>query len=400
MAIITIEVVGSREANMSIESPSVELMFTLYGSEDDSIIRAAIEAEIPATWTVTSAFFGTMVLVLQSYRVRQRADGGPTFDGTATYGRTQPRKTGQLWFSFDGTGGTAHIQTSLQTVNRYGRNDVQGPPTGVAATTQAGGSLTNSTIYRYKVTAHGTAGETTGSSETSILTASPNLSANITWNAVSGATAYSVYRVEGLLATFVTPCLLGLTTSLAFTDNGAAAAAGAPPTSFTPQEIPDYKQAIGVSGDSVEGCDKIIPMFKFRLDYYPATALMTPAYILALYNLQARPVNADVVNMGGITFDAGTLLYLGPTGQPRGFDDWELGLNFIASPNVQGIRIGDIINIDKRGHDYLWCRYMDAVDRSVGIKVPQFAFVERIYDSGDFTTLGLTGIPVQGLANP
>lgn len=289
MSVVVIEIVGSREANVSIDAPSIELMFTATGSYDDAEIRAAIEAELPATRNITSAFFGTMTLTLQSYRVRQRQEGGPNFDGTAMYGRTQPRKTGQLWFSFDGTGGTAHIQTSL------------------------------------------------------------------------GTSSYAAPDID---------------------------------------EIPDFSNAIGVSADTVEGCDKVVPIFKFRLDYYPATALMTPDYILKLYNLQAKPVNNNDVNIGGITFAPKTILFLGPTGQPRGFDDWELGFHFIASPNLTGLQIGDIEGIFKKGHEYLWVRFKDAVSNTFGVKVPEFVFVEEIYEAGDFGDLGIDGIPIQGLAVP
>lgn len=396
------EIVGSREGNMSVENPSVELMFKIWGDYDDALIRAALEYELPPYYVVTSAFFGSMRLVLQSYRYRQMPEGGPNFEGSATYGRTQPRKTGQLWFSFDGTGGSAHIQTSLQTVNRYGRNDVQGPPTGVAVTLNSsglggGGGLVESTLYSWGVTAIGLAGETTISASASATATATNKTAQITWNAVTGATSYKIYRHEAF-GSFTSPCFMGSTTGLSYTDQATLPSAGAPPSTFTPQQVPDFERAIGVSGDSVEGCDKIIPFFKFRLDYYPATALMTPAYILALYNLQARPVNEQEVDLGGILFSPGTLLYLGPTGQPRGFDDWELGLSFIASPNVTGINVGEIQGIAKGGHDYLWFRFMDAVRSQVGIKVPQFAYVERIYDKGNFSTLGLDGIPIQGLA--
>lgn len=391
------EVVGSREGNMSVDNPSVELMFKIWGDYNDHLIRARLEQELPPFYVVTSAFFGSMQLVLQSYRYRQIQEGGPNFDGTAMYGRRQPRKTGQVWFSFDGTGATEHIQTSLETVNSYVRNNPQGPPTGVTAALHAGGGLQDATLYSYCVTAVGASGETTRSATASVTTSSPNLSVTISWNAVPGATSYKIYRTEAF-GSFTSPCLHGTTTATSFVNDTLIASAGAPPTTYTAGQAGDFQRAIGVSGNSVEGCDKIVPMFKFRLDYYPATALMTPAYIIGLYNLQRNPVNSATVNLGGLIFDPGTLLYLGPTGQPRGFDDWELGLHFVASPNVNSIDIGEIRGVQKGGHDFLWCRYIQDVSRSRSVMVPESAYVERIYERGNFSILGIDGIPIQGFA--
>ena len=288
--ITPIEIVGSRSMNVSIENPSIELMFTFAGNAafDDAVLRLAIEAELPPTWNIVSTIFGTRTLVLQSYNARQRSEGGPYYDGTATYGLAQPRKTGQVWFSFDGTGGTAHIQHSLATT-KFGE--------------QLGG---------------------------------------------------------------------------------------------TPAQ--DFKNAINVNNDTVEGTEKTVPLFKFRLDYYPATDLMTPAYIMDIYELQAKPVNENEVSLGGIIFEPGELLFLGPTGQPRGFDDWELGFHFLGSPNLTGQTIGDIEDVEKKGHEYLWIRFKDTVSNYTGIKVPEFVYVEKIYDLGNFSNLGIDGIPIQGLA--
>lgn len=69
-------------------------------------------------------------------------------------------------------------------------------PTGLAvAAATSGGTLTASTTYYYRVTAVNNVGETTGATQASGATGlSPLLQLPLSWNAVSGATAYRIYR--------------------------------------------------------------------------------------------------------------------------------------------------------------------------------------------------------------
>lgn len=57
----------------------------------------------------------------------------------------------------------------------------------------AGGALTAG-VYKYYVTAINAVGESTVSNEVTVTTAAGNLTAHLTWPAVSGATGYKVYR--------------------------------------------------------------------------------------------------------------------------------------------------------------------------------------------------------------
>lgn len=66
------------------------------------------------------------------------------------------------------------------------------PPV-LTGTPTAGGALTAGT-YKYYVTATNAAGESTVSNEVTVTTAAGNLTAHLTWPAVSGATGYKVYR--------------------------------------------------------------------------------------------------------------------------------------------------------------------------------------------------------------
>lgn len=66
------------------------------------------------------------------------------------------------------------------------------PPV-LTGTPTAGGALTAG-VYKYYVTAINAVGESTVSNEVTVTTAAGNLTAHLTWLAVSGATGYKVYR--------------------------------------------------------------------------------------------------------------------------------------------------------------------------------------------------------------
>ncbi|MEO0513610.1 MAG: hypothetical protein AAF108_12090 [Planctomycetota bacterium] len=116
---------------------------------------------------------------------------------------------------------------------------------------------------------------------------------------------------------------------------------------------------------------------------------MTNSYKGALFSLTGK------VNSGGFRgFAAGEVLFLGATGARRGTgpdDDWEITFRFAASPNVTGLSVGSINGIAKKGWEYLWVRYADQEDTSANtiVKRPVAAYVERVYDQGNFGGLGI-----------
>jgi hypothetical protein len=115
MSVITIEIVGSQSTKMNVDAPTQDLLFIATGSDDMQTVLAQVETDLTQTITVDSFFFGTFTLVLQEYEVKHRGNG--TWDGTAKYGRRIPRQTGDVVLTFDGTGGTAHISTSMATTS-------------------------------------------------------------------------------------------------------------------------------------------------------------------------------------------------------------------------------------------------------------------------------------------
>ena len=147
---------------------------------------------------------------------------------------------------------------------------------------------------------------------------------------------------------------------------------------------PDFQGAIGVNGDAVEGTDITVPVFHFSETYSIPAELVTHAYKVVLFRMTARFNNAPFKG-----FAAGEVLFLGASGSRRGIEKWELTYQFAASPNAVGLKVGDIVGIAKKGWEYLWVRYADVEDQKVLIKQPESVHIERVYEPGDFSLLGI-----------
>lgn len=102
-----------------------------------------------------------------------------------------------------------------------------GVPTGVVVSPQG---TTGATTYGYRVTALGGGGETTGATEGTTATGNAALSGanfnRVTWNAVTGASGYAIYRTTG----GATQGKIGTVVAgvLTFDDTGLAAAGAVP----------------------------------------------------------------------------------------------------------------------------------------------------------------------------
>lgn len=159
-------------------------------------------------------------------------------------------------------------------------------------------------------------------------------------------------------------------------------AAYAPPG----KTAPNFRGAIGVTQDSVEGVDITVPVYNFSETHYLPVGAVTGAYKAALFSL------TGTVNNGSFKgFAPGEVLFLGASGSQRGHDDWEIGFKFAASPNATGLTIGDITGVNKKGWEYLWVRYADMEDVSakVLVKRPVAVYIEQVYPYGNFAGLGI-----------
>jgi hypothetical protein len=163
----------------------------------------------------------------------------------------------------------------------------------------------------------------------------------------------------------------------------------------TGKTAPDFKGAIGVTHDAVEGVDIAAPVFKFQVSKIFA-ASGAPS-LGSLYALTAK-VNGgtftvtDTVTGRSITLAAGECLFEGSQdGGDREDGAVEIQYDFAGNPNRTGIVVGSITGIEKKGWEYLWVRYADSEDAAAKaiVKRPVAAYVEELFESGDFSALGL-----------
>lgn len=101
---------------------------------------------------------------------------------------------------------------------------VAAPTLNAPSTATTGGTLAAATYY-YKVSAITPNGETAGSNEVSQITTGTTSTVTLTWNAVSGATGYRIYRGTAAGTENVYYSVGAVTT---YTDTGAASTAGSP----------------------------------------------------------------------------------------------------------------------------------------------------------------------------
>ncbi|NDD54160.1 hypothetical protein EBZ39_09835 [bacterium] len=160
-------------------------------------------------------------------------------------------------------------------------------------------------------------------------------------------------------------------------------------------DAPDQFGAIGVDGDSVSGVDIAVPALQWTETYDVPHAYVTAKYIKTVAFLTGSTNKAAFR-----TFKAGEVLFMGCSGSQewddqRGSGPWSLSFKFVASPNagstgtVPAIKIGDIENIRKDGHEYLWVRYEDSVSQNNLIKKPKYVYIDKVYPEGNFSLLGI-----------
>jgi hypothetical protein len=155
------------------------------------------------------------------------------------------------------------------------------------------------------------------------------------------------------------------------------------------QGAPDQQKAIGVDSNGVNGVDVVVPQLQWQESYDVPNAFVTDAYIRGVSGV------TGTTNSGTFRgFEAGEVLFVGCSGSQEWDDEkgrgpWSLSFRFVASKNVTGETIGGISGVNKKGHEYLWVRYEDAVDSNVLLKKPKAVYVNKVYREGNFSALGI-----------
>ncbi len=145
----------------------------------------------------------------------------------------------------------------------------------------------------------------------------------------------------------------------------------------------DYKQAIGVTTDRVEGTDIYYPHFEFGIECqtYPFT-------LAQMERIASLCGKTNKTTFRG--FDAGRVLYLGASGRCGPDLVWTLSHKFAVGETLVAVPVSPEIILPYKGAwEYLWCVYKPGAVGSQVAQVPAAAYVERVYDPAVFALPGL-----------
>ena len=162
-------------------------------------------------------------------------------------------------------------------------------------------------------------------------------------------------------------------------------------------EAPDFKGAVGVSSNGVDGVDIIdSDSFNWTETHYLTNEVVTWEYRRLLATMRGKVNNEEFRG-----FAAGEVLLVDFEGSKRGSDDWQITFKFSRSANVEETTIGDIDvyftdGPAKKGWEYLWVWYQPTTQQAsvngstVDVAVapnPSAVYVEKVYEEADFSAL-------------
>jgi hypothetical protein len=158
------------------------------------------------------------------------------------------------------------------------------------------------------------------------------------------------------------------------------------------QTAPNNNRAIGITADGeVQGCDVFKPHFEWSITR--TFGYVTHGYLMTLKSLVGKRNDATFYLRS-----PGTLIFMGASGTPKGSDGQvAVTFKFLEGSDEENIEIagtdtsddGYIGQIDKAAWDYLWVAYRNAQSENKITQQPFAVYVERVFDEGDFSLLGL-----------
>lgn len=151
-------------------------------------------------------------------------------------------------------------------------------------------------------------------------------------------------------------------------------------------QLPDFQGAIGVSGNTVNGVDKVVPIFNFQETWVFPSRWVLDSYVATLHNNTGK-LNSKPWRI----FKQGEVLFMGARAEiTRGATMVSITFSFTARPSITDpFKVGDIEVMFKGGWDYMDVIYEDDTDESTLIKKPKFVFINTIYDAFNFEQLSI-----------
>lgn len=367
MPIYLYELANSRAVDQSVDTASVVRKWVATGSQDEDAIADSLLLLAPRRWrNLPRTKYGLEPLgggnwmCTVDYSLSANTDDPETPDDPDDSTDLGPES------SFDLSAGTAHITQGLGTQKRWrpGKTTDAAPDTGDAL---AYG--TNAVITEFlfapastKLTLDGYFADAAHVNKKLCLSGPGFYMGQYQITAVAGVTVTVAGRVGPRV---------GLDGGTWVIDSGAIGTAT------------DTNSAIGVTLDSVEGTEIVVPKFEFTWarQVFPVNL----PYLRKLRGIVGKTNNAKWRG-----FERGELLYLGASGSAAPGNVWKVNHKFACGENLYAVRVTpSLIMPFKRAWDYLWCTYGYRATNEGRYQVPTAAYVEKVYHEADFQNIGL-----------
>jgi hypothetical protein len=147
-------------------------------------------------------------------------------------------------------------------------------------------------------------------------------------------------------------------------------------------DAPNYQGAIGVSDSGVAGVDITVPAFEFSVR--KKFEFVSTSYLLAMVSMTGR------VNSGPWSiFGSGEALFLGGEGGEDENNWVDVTYHFAARPNEFSMTSVGSQESAKKAGITLWVKHGEKVVGDRVLQIPEAAYVEKVYPSGNFNVLGI-----------
>jgi hypothetical protein len=171
---------------------------------------------------------------------------------------------------------------------------------------------------------------------------------------------------------------------------------------YGPKAVADPLGVIGWDGQTVAGCDILVPKMEWSETITIPFSSLTEEYVKTLRDLTGT--TNDAAFRG---FQPYEVLFLGAQGSSADNDYVDITFKFAAGKNNwdntgddppgtdDRLTIGTIVHIEKTAWDYLWVQYDTKVDATAKVtyKEPVAVYIEDVYEFADFSALNLPASP-------
>lgn len=147
---------------------------------------------------------------------------------------------------------------------------------------------------------------------------------------------------------------------------------------------PDFKGAIGLTDDSVQGVD--VERGILRFSETRKVESITREYLNTLAEMVGTVCNSH----GFWGFKQREVRFDGASGQGHNDDTWTITYRFSVRKWRDDVVVSPQITLSRVfGWDYIDVLYGDETDEDIKVRIPIAAFVHQIYPESDFSKLGI-----------